>query len=723
MCRTACAAELSRATESARAHEAEVKAAAERQARRLTAAMAGTVILAGVLVAAGWRWVELQRLERVRVASARVNAALQGAIRLRGLAQGAAVGDLGPWDLALGAAEKARALLDPGVDPVLRKEVQNLEADLAVERSRAESVAMAADLDRQLMDRLVDIRSAEADDRGGWRTDAAYADAFREAGLDVATLSADEAAKLIRDRPPAIATAVATSIDDWAAVRRERRKNRAGAEALSTLAGALDPDPWRLGLRRALDLPDQAARLEALRGLAKDTPFESLGPVSLDLLGRALKDAGDPVGAEALLRRAEQSHPDDVWINYDLARALEKLSRRDDAIRYYMAARALRPETAHELAHALGDKGERDEEIAVFQDLKRLRPGGGRHLGCLGRALLSQGRLQEARATLDAAARANREAIRKSPDDAYAHFSLGFALFMQGKLDDAIVEYRTAIRIQPEDAMFHDNLCQALGMQGKLDDAIAEHQIAIRIQPDFALPHNTLGQILSDKKHDYAAAAAEFREAIRLQPESAPYHNNLGFALQQQGKLDDAIVEYRTASQLQPNLGEAHLGLGEIFEFQAKRDEAIAEYRIAARLQPNDAYAHNGIARAILKKPDCSESERKEALEHARRAVGLGPKDPSFQATLALAEYRSGHWAESIAAAEQSFALTKEVDGSNSFVLAMALWQKGDKDHSRSSFEQAVSWTKKNDPENASLLASWREAAKLLGQPEPPAKP
>ena len=55
------------------------------------------------------------------------------------------------------------------------------------------------------------------------------------------------------------------------------------------------------------------------------------------------------------------------------------------------------------------------------------------------------------------------------------------------------------------------------------------------------------------------------------------------------------------------------------------------------------------------------------------------------------------------------------------FVLAMALWQKGDKDRSRSFFEQAVSWTKKNDPKNAALLAFWREAAKLLGQPGPPA--
>ena len=235
------------------------------------------MLLAGLLGGAGWRWVELKRLERVREASGRVNVALQAATRLRGLAQGAAVGDLGPWELAAVAAEKARELLEPGVEPALRKQVEDLAAELAAERQQAEAAAQAADRDRRLLDRLVDIRSAEADDQGGWSTDAAYADAFREAGLDVAALSAEEAAKRIRARPPEVVTALAASVDDWAAIRRDRKKNRAGAAALSALAGAADPDTWRLGLRRAVDLPEPAARLEALRRLAKDDAVRDPG--------------------------------------------------------------------------------------------------------------------------------------------------------------------------------------------------------------------------------------------------------------------------------------------------------------------------------------------------------------------------------------------------------------------------------------------------------------
>ena len=165
------------------------------------------------------------------------------------------------------------------------------------------------------------------------------------------------------------------------------------------------------------------------------------------------------------------------------------------------------------------------------------------------------------------------------------------------------------------------------------------------------------------------------------------------------------------------------MGLGEILDFQGKRDGAIVEYRTAAGLQPNYADAHNGIAWAEVKKADCSAQEQTEALEHARLAVSLGPKDGNFRTTLALAEYRAGHWAESIAAAEQSIALLKGEDASNWFFLAMALWQKGEKHRSRSFFEQAVSWTRKNDPSNAALLAFWREAAKLLGQPGPDAGP
>src|SRR4029077_9361480 len=134
--------------------------------------------------------------------------------------------------------------------------------------------------------------------------------------------------------------------------------------------------------------------------------------------------------------------PRDVWVNYGLARTLEALGRRDEAIRFYMAARAIKPETAHELAHALEQSGQGEEAIAVFRDLVGLKPENGRHLLCLGRSLHSQRGAADEEAVLARAEAALRRTMALRPDDSEAHMNLGGALRAQGKRDAAIAEYR-----------------------------------------------------------------------------------------------------------------------------------------------------------------------------------------------------------------------------------------------------------------------------------------
>src|SRR5262249_24681683 len=179
---------------------------------------------------------------------------------------------------------------------------------------------------------------------------------------------------------------MAAALDHWIRIRRDRMKDPTGADALSAVVRAADPDSWRNQLRDAIDLPEKRKRLDTLRELARSAKIEELPVQSLDLLGGALRDAGDLQAAESVLRQAQRRHPGDFWLNYNLAQCLEKLARPEQAIRYYTVARSIRPETAHELAHALEKKGESDEAIAVFQDLVRLRPSDGRHLLCLGSA-------------------------------------------------------------------------------------------------------------------------------------------------------------------------------------------------------------------------------------------------------------------------------------------------------------------------------------------------
>ena len=466
------------------------------------------------------------------------------------------------------------------------------------------------------------------------------------------------------------------------AARQERRQGRGQA----ALGDRRRRRPRRVayGPAHGPEQADRAARSATLKGLVRDARFDELGPVSLDLLGSALDAAGDRAAAEAVLREAQRRHPDDVWVNYNLARVLEELGRTDEAVRYFTAARSIRPETAHELAHALENRGESDEAIEVFRQLCLIRARNGRHLSCFGRALQDRGRVEESGKVLDSAIAALREEIQLHPNHLNAHLSLGYALEAQGKLDEAIAECRTAIKLQPDFAMAHAIIGNALKSQGKLDAAIAEYRTAIKLKPDFAEAHISLGAMLCDQVHDYPAAEAAFRQAIRLKPNGAKAHKNLGNALKAQGKLDAAIAEYRTAIKLKPDFAEAHISLGamlcdqvhdypaaeaafrqairlkpnlavahanlrEALQAQGKLDEAIAECRTAIKLQPDFAEAHNDLG-AIL----CDQVHDYPAAEAAfRQAIRLKPNGAKAHMNLgnalkaqgkldaAIAEYRT----------------------------------------------------------------------------------
>ena len=185
------------------------KAKAESRARRLTGALAAALIGLIAAVGGGYAWFQQQRSER----HARVNLALREADVFHSEAK--RVGnDPALWTKAVDATRSVERLLADAGDEPTRKRVTALVESV----TRA---ARAAENDQKLLDTLIDIRSQHADDRDGAVLDAAYATAFREALIDVAKLSPEDAGAQIKARPPAVAIAMAAALDDWAAVRRE----------------------------------------------------------------------------------------------------------------------------------------------------------------------------------------------------------------------------------------------------------------------------------------------------------------------------------------------------------------------------------------------------------------------------------------------------------------------------------------------------------------------
>ena len=64
------------------------------------------------------------------------------------------------------------------------------------------------------------------------------------------------------------------------------------------------------------------------------------------------------------------------------------------------------------------------------------------------------------------------EALRVKPDFAEAHYNLGNALFILGRLGEAMTQYEKALEFRPDYAEAHYNLGLALEARGRLDDAV-----------------------------------------------------------------------------------------------------------------------------------------------------------------------------------------------------------------------------------------------------------
>ena len=189
---------------------------------------------------------------------------------------------------------------------------------------------------------------------------------------------------------------MAAALDDWASVRRSLRRDRPGALRLAEVANAVDPAPWRVGLRRALDVADRASRGKALRTLAASAKLEAMPAVDLDLLGTALSEAGESEAAEDVLAGRPAEVPGGRLAQLRPGSPPGGRSRREEAIRYYSIARALRPETALVLAIALGTRGNRTRRSrcsrTCFDGAPTMAATGPSTVNCSGNEAIAPGR-------------------------------------------------------------------------------------------------------------------------------------------------------------------------------------------------------------------------------------------------------------------------------------------------------------------------------------------
>jgi eukaryotic-like serine/threonine-protein kinase len=311
-------------------------------------------------------------------------------------------------------------------------------------------------------------------------------------------------------------------------------------------------------------------------------------------------------------------------------------------------------------------------------------------------------------AATDEMARAFRNEL--DPTDAMAPRagnSEGDNLSRSGRNEDAAAAYQRALaradvlmREFPDNPVYvqeaahsHLRLGFLLEQSGALTEGLAQQKQAIQLLDEAE------SRLAAGPRARYELA----EECVRLA------HVFLG-----RGQPSQEEAACRQAIQLDPTYAEAHSNLGAALYRKGQLDAAIAEFREAVHLKPDFAGAHNNLAWALATCTDAKLRDSKQAVELAKKAVELAPKQGDAWNTLGVAQYRASDWKAAIETLTRSMELRSGGGSTDWFFLAMAHWQLGDKLQARSWFDRAIPWMDKNQPKNEELIRFRAEAAALL---------
>ncbi len=391
-----------------RLREAEVERAAaesrvneERKRRRVVLALASMILLLILLVGGALFWRQQRRATLVSDASLLLHQAEKHLEARR-------------WSEAEKALSQARGRLGEERIPELVSRLQSVKQD----------VDLVSDLKRLRLKRAIGTEGDSFDYAG---VDEQYTIAFRRYGIDISNL--ELANSVQRARNSAIREELLTALDDWIIVRSSMRGK--SARRLRELADAVTESQWRRNLRAAI----QAHDVEKLRALARDEDALAQPAAILSWLGMRLHHLRHSEEAITLLKQAQDKHPLDFWINYELGVALNwgaRPPRYTEAVGFCRVAVAVRPDSA------------------AAQ-------------GVLGVALLGTG-------DRDGAIECWRKSAALNPKDPQNYINIGYALLRKGEKEAAIKELFQALKVNPKHAAARRMLTSLLKPLGRLEE-------------------------------------------------------------------------------------------------------------------------------------------------------------------------------------------------------------------------------------------------------------
>jgi len=158
------------------------------------------------------------------------------------------------------------------------------------------------------------------------------------------------------------------------------------------------------------------------------------------------------------------------------------------------------------------------------------------------------------------AIRLHLKIIQEHPDNALAHYHLGFAYGMLGQHRDELTQYRDAIELGLSDWALFLNLGMLYLENERPEAATDILQLATLLGPDRPETHFNLG-LAYERRGRLAEAEQQFLLSLKLDPNQAEARNMLGVIYAEQGNYARASEEWSELTRTQPSYEPARANL------------------------------------------------------------------------------------------------------------------------------------------------------------------
>jgi tetratricopeptide (TPR) repeat protein len=332
-----------------------------------------------------------------------------------------------------------------------------------------------------------------------------------------------------------------------------------------------------------------------------------------DLLDRAIADhtAGRLDDAVALYERLIAIGVDPPGLRSNLGAAYAQLGRYEDAIGQYQKALALDGSNAairRNLALAYSKAGRVAEAAGEAERLLAAQPDS------VPAALL----LADCRLRLGETARVVEilaPLAGRSGQDRAVSYLLGMALLAEGRVEEA---QATIDRVLREDSSEAHVLLAAMYMKDEdCERALPELRAALERNPSVPLASSLLGRcLIDDKRSDFPGAIDAFRRELAGDPIHFESNLYLGSLLREGAQAEEALAFAERAARLRPNDVAARYSLGATYVALGRTEEAVPLLEQVASVAPDHLPTQMQLAVAYHRLGRTEDSLR------ARAAVG-----------------------------------------------------------------------------------------------------